>query len=86
MCLTFWYHMLGADVNALSVYFTSTSVIGLPYWQRLGSQSRWWQPARVRRFVNDDRDTDKKIRSKIFLNDIIAQKLDAPLTCKFSYL
>jgi hypothetical protein len=45
-CLTFWYHMYGADIKTLNVYSTSFFLRQL-IWTKTGDQGNLWRKAQV---------------------------------------
>ncbi|XP_013393210.1 MAM and LDL-receptor class A domain-containing protein 2-like, partial [Lingula anatina] len=46
-CLSFWYHMYGAHVNSLNVYFKSGTTLGKAIWTKKGTQGNKWIQAQV---------------------------------------
>lgn len=46
-CMTFWYHMYGADVNRLNLYLGNPGQIGTLAWTRSGNQGYTWQYAQL---------------------------------------
>lgn len=50
-CLSFWYHMHGADINRLNVYLANVSTnsltLGPAIWTRHGEQGLLWLNAAV---------------------------------------
>ena len=47
MCLQFWYHMYGLDVNTLNVYVKQGGNLGTALWTRSGDQGNLWRHATV---------------------------------------
>jgi hypothetical protein len=46
-CLTLWYHMYGATVDTMSVYFASGPVVGQALWSKTGTQGNKWMQASI---------------------------------------
>ncbi|KAI8780792.1 MAM and LDL-receptor class A domain-containing protein 2, partial [Biomphalaria glabrata] len=46
-CLSFWYHMHGADINRLNVYLTTSTGLGPAIWTKQGEQGLNWLNALV---------------------------------------
>ncbi|KAH9494982.1 hypothetical protein Btru_018318 [Bulinus truncatus] len=46
-CLSFWYHMHGADINRLNVYLSNSTGLGSPIWTKQGEQGLTWLNALV---------------------------------------
>lgn len=46
-CVTFWYHMYGADVNQLNLYLGSPGQLGTKIWTKSGNQGFMWLYAEV---------------------------------------
>lgn len=42
VCVSFWYHMFGPDINTLSVYTKTGGSLSSVIWQRKGSQGDKW--------------------------------------------
>ncbi|XP_033751994.1 MAM and LDL-receptor class A domain-containing protein 1-like [Pecten maximus] len=47
MCLNFWYHMFGANINSLSVYLLRSASLGTAVWTKQGTQGNAWKQAQV---------------------------------------
>ena len=42
VCMRFWYHMYGSDVNRLRVYYKQRDYTSATLWQRSNSQGPFW--------------------------------------------
>ena len=47
VCLSFWYHMYGPDIDTLSVYAKVGSSLGSAIWKRTGNQANKWKYGQV---------------------------------------
>ena len=46
-CLTFWYHMYGANVGSLNLYVQTRPTLGSPFFTKSGSAGNSWKQASV---------------------------------------
>ena len=46
-CISFWYHMYGADINSLNVYTKVGGSLGTAIWQKKGNQANAWKYGQV---------------------------------------
>jgi len=42
LCLTFWYHMYGADIGALNIYTRQGGSLGKSIWTQKGDMGNRW--------------------------------------------
>lgn len=42
LCLQFFYHMYGANINRLNIYLKQNDNFGKPIWQKIGDQGNKW--------------------------------------------
>ena len=42
MCLQFFYHMYGSNINRLNIYAKQNDNLGKPIWQKIGDQGNKW--------------------------------------------
>ena len=46
-CLSFWYHMYGANVGTLNLYVQNLPTLGSPTWTRSASHGNQWNQGTV---------------------------------------
>lgn len=47
ICLSFWYHMYGPDIDTLAVYTKTGGVLSPAIWKRTGNQANEWKYGQV---------------------------------------
>ena len=47
VCLSFWYHMYGPNIDTLSVYAKVGGLLGSAIWKRTGNQANKWKYGQV---------------------------------------
>ncbi|CAH3118157.1 unnamed protein product [Pocillopora meandrina] len=70
-CISFWYHMYGADINSLNVYTKVGGSLGTAIWQKKGNQANAWKYGQV--FVRQPLNYQvvfEAVRGKNYLGDI----------------
>jgi hypothetical protein len=47
VCVNFWYHMYGANVNRINLRLKHSGTLGQPLWTKIGNQGNRWFNAKV---------------------------------------
>lgn len=47
VCVNFWYHMYGANVNRINLRLKHGGALGQPLWTKIGNQGNRWFNAKV---------------------------------------
>lgn len=47
VCVNFWYHMYGANINRINLRLKHAGSLGQPLWTKIGNQGNQWINAKV---------------------------------------